>query len=162
MRTFRKQCSRCVTRTAAPLFTLFDNHGTAHNLESYQGKVVLLNFWAPWCFNCAGELEAFQELKRFLGSEKFEVIAIAEVSPDEAKTFKYNFPLLFDGDKRVADQYRVAMLPATYIIDKAGRIVSFPDPESENSATVFQGPRGWNSLRVARNIEALSGEYPFS
>lgn len=158
-------CSRASTETdagggrrEAPAFSLLDSHGTTYRLDQYRGKVVLLNFWAPWCFNCAGELTAFQELKSYLSSDEFEVLTVAEVPQNEAGSVKYNFPVLFDADRSVADKYQVAMLPVTFVIDKAGRIVSFPDPDHEENATVFQGPRGWNSLKVVRNLQMLFAE----
>ncbi len=36
------------TGSPAPDFTLYDVNGKAHSLSDYEGKVILLNFWASW------------------------------------------------------------------------------------------------------------------
>lgn len=146
------------SREAAPNFTLTDTNGIAHSLREYAGKVVILNFWAPWCFNCVGELKALEELKVYLDDVEFEVLAITEGARNEVSGVKYKFPVVFDENKKVSEDYNVGMLPVSYVLDKRGHIVSFPDPDHEGEAKMFQGPRGWNSLKVVRDIRLLAEE----
>ena len=44
-------------------FTLKDMHGVDVQLESFKGKVILLNFWATWCGPCQAEIPSLVELQ---------------------------------------------------------------------------------------------------
>jgi len=143
-------------RKVASDFTLLDRDGASHSLASYRGKVVLLNFWAPWCFSCKVEMEALDELKRYLRDEPFEVVSITVLEPNERPgKVNVHFPVLLDTDKSVAKLYGVDLLPVTVILDKSGRMVSFPDPDHDSNETMFRGPRGWNSLKAVRELRRL-------
>lgn len=39
-------------RKAAPQFALKESSGKTIEVKNYQGKIVLLDFWAPWCPMC--------------------------------------------------------------------------------------------------------------
>ena len=45
-------------------FTLKDMNGVDVNLESFKGKVILLNFWATWCGPCRAEIPSLVELQQ--------------------------------------------------------------------------------------------------
>ncbi|NIV30482.1 MAG: redoxin domain-containing protein, partial [Anaerolineae bacterium] len=45
-----------------PDFTLNDMQGKPHTLSTYQGKVVMLNFWATYCSPCIKEMPSMQRL----------------------------------------------------------------------------------------------------
>src|SRR5689334_19214210 len=51
--------------TGAPLpaFVLKDLDGVEHRLADFQGKVVLVNFWATWCAPCRDEMPSIQDLR---------------------------------------------------------------------------------------------------
>ena len=44
-------------------FKLKDMHGVDVKLESFKGKVILLNFWATWCGPCKAEIPSLVELQ---------------------------------------------------------------------------------------------------
>ena len=46
-------------------------------MESFQGKVLLLNIWATWCVPCREEMPTLDALEDKLGSDKFEVVALS-------------------------------------------------------------------------------------
>jgi thiol-disulfide isomerase/thioredoxin len=48
--------------SAAPEFELRDINNQPHRLSDYQGKVVLVNFWASWCIPCVMEMPGMQRL----------------------------------------------------------------------------------------------------
>ena len=63
---------------------LFD--GSRFSLADHAGKVVLLNFWAPWCAPCREEMPALDAYFRRHRSEGLDMVAISMDSPrDEAK-----------------------------------------------------------------------------
>jgi thiol-disulfide isomerase/thioredoxin len=46
------------------------------SLEGLRGRVVLLNFWSTWCFECRGELQALDQLHRDYTSRGLTVLAV--------------------------------------------------------------------------------------
>ena len=114
---------------AAPAFRLDDMDGESHSLQDYQGKVILLNFWATWCPPCRREMPSMERLYQELQGRGFVVVAINQFEdPDHVFAFTGelpvdpSFPILFDRDSRVAESYNVKGLPSTYLIDKQGRV----------------------------------------
>ena len=57
-------------------FDLADGAGT-QTLEAYEGKHILLNFWATWCAPCRHEMPMLSQLQAELGGDDFEVVTIA-------------------------------------------------------------------------------------
>ncbi len=113
----------------AEAFTLPDLAGQNLSLESFQGKPVVLNFWATWCPPCQEEtpdLVAFYEQnKDQLGVIGVNVTAQDEV--DKVKTFieKYSvtYPVVLDEKGAVSKTYRIQALPTTFILNDKGTIV---------------------------------------
>lgn len=117
-------------RKAAPEFALTDVKGATVKLSDYKGRVVLLNFWATWCWPCKIEIPWFIEFEKMY---KDRGLAVLGISMDEdgwqaVKPFieekKVNFGVVL-GDDQVAQLYGgVDSLPTTFLIDHEGRIAS--------------------------------------
>ena len=60
-----------------PNVTFQNGDGQPVTLESFRGKVVLLNLWATWCLPCRKEMPALDRLQAALGSNEFEVVALS-------------------------------------------------------------------------------------
>ena len=115
-------------REPAPDFSLRDANNHEVRLSDFQGKVVLLNFWATWCGPCKIEMPWFVEFQRKYRDRGFSVIAIAmdeegwKVVRPFADRLKLNFPIVIGNDE-VADNYGGIMaLPTTYVIDRQGKV----------------------------------------
>lgn len=98
-------------------------------LSDYQGKVVLLNFWATWCPPCIREMPSMERLHQQISADDFKVIAINQME-DIDQVFAFtgqleidpSFEILFDSRSEVSQAYAVRGLPTTYLIDKKGNI----------------------------------------
>lgn len=111
----------------APSFVRADLEHRRIDLESYRGKVVLLNFWATWCAPCKVEMPHFIEWQKKYGPRGLQIIGIS-MDDDPTlvlKTYKelgVNYPIVM-GDEKLGDLYGgILGLPVTYLIDSHGRI----------------------------------------
>ena len=130
---------------AAPGFSLQDMDEETHTLSDYRGKVVLVNFWATWCPPCRKEMPALEALYKKLGTDDFAVLAVNQwEDPDHVFTYTGDlnvfpsFPILFDPESAISQDYGVKGLPTSFLIDKKGRLAyravggrDFDHPEVE-------------------------------
>ena len=163
----RRRCSAtCVLRPSyagyertAPAFKLKDVSGHEVSLESYRGKVVVLNFWTKTCGPCMEEMPEIAELARIL--KPMDDVAVVTVSTDDtaqeaSDTLKAvlkgepPFKVLIDPDaKNVTGKYGTTLYPETWIVDKNGVI-----------RARFDGAREWSSATVVQFVDQLrSGGY---
>ena len=97
-------------------------------LEDYQGRFVLLNFWATWCLPCLKEMPDFERAYQEIGEEKLVVLAVG-MGEDKIKIRKFaekygfTYPLLADPDMEITRLYGVKNIPVTYLIDPKGVIL---------------------------------------
>ncbi len=111
----------------APRFVRTDLLGRKIDLNSYRGKVVLLNFWATWCAPCQVELPHFAAWQKQYGPQGLEIIAVSmddDATPVRAtvRKLELNFPALM-GDEKIGSQYGgILGLPVTYLIGRDGII----------------------------------------
>jgi thiol-disulfide isomerase/thioredoxin len=126
-------------------FTFKDLDGKTRTLSDYRGKVVLVNFWATWCPPCRREMPSLERLNQKLQGEPFIILAVDQwESYDLVFAFtgqldpQPTFPILFDSKSQASKQWDVKGLPASFIVDKKGRVVyramggrEFDHPEIE-------------------------------
>jgi len=164
----RRECSAlCLTKPnyaganfTAPAFTLKDMNGKDVSLAAYQGKVVVLNFWASWCAPCREEMPDLGELAHILQPEKdIAILAVSvDSGPDEVRDLLKTllreeppFPVLFDpnGEHVVGPKYGTHQFPETWLLDKRGVV-----------RARFDGQRPWSNPIVVEAIEQLrSSDY---
>jgi thiol-disulfide isomerase/thioredoxin len=110
-------------------FRISDTSGKTHTLQNYQGKWVLVNFWATWCPPCLQEIPEFSELYQSRKNKDLMVFGIA-VDYDNPKLVfefaekqKMSYPLIL-GDDDVAAQFgKISVLPTTFLYDPKGKKV---------------------------------------
>jgi thiol-disulfide isomerase/thioredoxin len=114
---------------APPNDVLTDASGAEFRLSDYNGKVVLLNFWATWCGPCQKEIPGFVEFERDYGKDGFAVIG---VSLDEAgwkavrpimELQKINYRVALGNDVWAKEIRGVDYLPASFLLDRKGLIL---------------------------------------
>jgi peroxiredoxin len=120
----------------APKLDLKDLNGRPVSLSSYQGKTILINFWATWCVPCLKEIPDLVKLQRSIkGPFTVVGIAVASGEPDDiarfAKDHGMNYPILLDPDQRAYQKFRLIGLPASFLVDKNGTIAkSYVGPQT--------------------------------
>jgi peroxiredoxin len=114
----------------APDFSLRDLDGNVRQLATFRGRVVLLTFWATWCPPCRTEIPSMEALYQTYKNHGFEVVAVAsdvqgvEVIQPFVAQHHLSFTTLLDSTGQVTRLYGVTSLPTTYLLDRAGRLVS--------------------------------------
>ncbi|HVJ89782.1 MAG TPA: TlpA disulfide reductase family protein [Labilithrix sp.] len=160
----RRRCTpMCVLRPnyagyekKAPAFTLKDTRGHDVSLESYRGKVVVLNFWTKTCGPCMQEMPEIADLSRIL--RPLSDVAVVTISTDETAADAIDtlkavlkeeppFPVLMDPDLTVVkDKFGTSLYPETWIIDKDGVI-----------RARFDGAREWSNATVIELVNQIRG-----
>jgi len=112
----------------APMFSAVDLDGKPVTLESMRGqKTVLIEFWATWCPPCRMVLGTLRKMEDALKAGNVEVLSV-DAGEDAAVVRKFveqegtPFHVLLDTDSSVFTQYRVAVMPTMFLIDKRGII----------------------------------------
>ncbi|HEV3512317.1 MAG TPA: TlpA disulfide reductase family protein [Candidatus Sulfotelmatobacter sp.] len=116
-------------RILAPDFTLPQPGGPPLTLSAYQGKVVLLDFWATWCYPCREEIPHFVEFQQKYGERGLQVMGVSmDDSPEPVPAFyqqyHMNYPVVM-GNAKIGEAYGGLLgLPITFLLDREGRITA--------------------------------------
>ncbi len=115
---------------ARPAFELPGLDGNTHHVSQWDGRVLLLNFWATWCAPCREEMPMLDELQDEYGERGFQVVGVALDNPGDVQAFTeklgIGYPILVDnaaGDD-LARRYgnTQGVLPYSVLIDRDGTI----------------------------------------
>jgi thiol-disulfide isomerase/thioredoxin len=111
-------------------FTVRNTAGEKISFDQFKGKVVFLNMWATWCGPCRAEMPTIQALYDKMDSSKVAfVILSVDRDSDEPKIgkyinkYKYTFPV-YRPSGYLTSQLDIPSIPTTFIINKAGVIVT--------------------------------------
>ena len=117
--------------TTRPAFTLKDLNDKQRSSSEWDGKVVMINFWASWCPPCRREIPAFIRLQDTYAKQGFVIVGIALDNKQNIVDFTdpmdINYPVLLAEEEGIAlaQAYgnRLGVLPYTVIVDRSGKIV---------------------------------------
>lgn len=109
----------------APDFALEALDGRTVRLSNFRGQPVWINFWAPWCIACRTEMPRIEGKYQEHRSDGLVVLGVGIQESREAiaafaDEVGATYPIVVDGDGRVAAQYSALALPVSYWIDRGG------------------------------------------
>lgn len=110
----------------APVFSLEGLNGETISLEDYQGKYVMINFWATWCGFCEEEMP---DLQTFANSNEDLVVIAVNVGEKKDLVEKYvsennlELNIALDPDSEIAKTYYISSFPTSIFIDRSGKLI---------------------------------------
>lgn len=118
-------------RPRRPDFTLPDHLGVARSVSEWDGKLLIVNFWATWCPPCLKEMPIFVDLQEKYGDRGVQFIGIAIDEPHNVDAYlletPVNYPLLIGQMPAIelGREYgnRIGALPFTAFVSRQGEIV---------------------------------------
>ena len=120
--------------------------------EDYQGKALLVNFWATWCPHCVEEIPSMNRALDHLDKDRFAMISVSykdtqEIMEKFVKEVKVDFPILMDYDGEISEQWKVFAYPSSFLVDANGKI-----RYAINSGSIWDSPEMLGYLREVMQI----------
>jgi peroxiredoxin len=114
-----------------PDFALADTRGHLHRAKEWDGKVVVINFWATWCPPCLREIPTFIDLQRRFGARGLQFLGVAIDELQSVKRFAdsagMNYPVLTGEQDAIQLSTQLGnsmgVLPFTAIVNRQGKVI---------------------------------------
>ena len=134
-----------------PAFRVAMLTGGEATLDTWKGKLVILNFWATWCTPCTIEMPSLERLWRVYRDRGLVVLGVsvdrgaprALIDP-YLKNLDLTFPILLDPHMEAANSWKVPGVPATFVIRPGGEVTG-----------MVIGFREWDSKEMRALLESL-------
>jgi len=104
-----------------------DFSGNEINLNKYNGKLVIINFWATWCAPCKKEMPSLDKLYQSKNFKNLQVFAVNMEQPNTLKTKKFfddlnikKLSIFFDSNLNFVKEFKLRGVPTTVLINKKG------------------------------------------
>ncbi len=140
---------RLRTGTAFPPLVLTGLDGQQVALDSFRGRVVVLNLWATWCAPCRKELPGLERLHQQLDPQRFAVIGLSvdsdlHVAREYLTELGISFANYIDRDRHIAGNVLgVRVYPDTFVLSRNGALL-----------LKVSGEREWDAPGMVRMLEA--------
>ena len=102
--------------------------GNKINLNSYNGKLIIINFWATWCAPCKEEMPSLDNLQKNNVFKNLKIFPVNMEEPNNSKTKKFyddlkikNLSIFFDKNMNFVKAFKLRGIPTTILINKEGK-----------------------------------------
>jgi thiol-disulfide isomerase/thioredoxin len=127
-----------LNKEPAKLSQFFDEAGKAVSIESFRGKTVILNLWAPWCVPCLEEMPSLDRLAARLPDKDFAIVAVTKdpigLSASKAAFHKLapkRLKLYLDPDGKLGTELGARGFPTTLILGANGAPLAYREGETD-------------------------------
>lgn len=128
-------------KLAAHELTALD--GSKTTLSSYQGEVVVVNFWASWCTPCRKELPIMSGWHNSWAGRGAKVVAIS-IDKEQRKAMRFaekenlSLNVFHDGPNGLAKTLDLPSLPCTFLLDRDGKVLAVYKSSSDEDLAELQ------------------------
>jgi thiol-disulfide isomerase/thioredoxin len=123
----REWSARLVLAALLAVMPVAASTAESRQLDEYEGKVVMLDFWASWCVPCRRSFPWMNEMQQTYADRGLVVIAVnLDNNSDDAASFLQEYPakfrIVYDTDKKLAREFEVQAMPTSYLIGRDGKV----------------------------------------
>ena len=120
-----------ITIAAASMVLLLASPSFANDeldLSAYEGKVVVLDFWASWCVPCRRSFPWWNTMQAKYADDGLVIVGVnLDNELDSAAVFLEEYPadfrIYYDKQKELAKSYGVQAMPSSYILGRDGELI---------------------------------------
>ena len=130
--------------------------GEKLDISQFEGKIVLVDFWATWCETCMEEAPHMVELNKKWSSEGLQMLGVS-LDKDAAKMIAvakekgFDWPHIFPGEGWKSPQpqaWGVEKIPTTFLIGPEGKVLWIGSPEKGLDEAIAKAFREHPPMRV--------------
>ena len=110
-----------------PSIVFEDFDGNQVNLSDYNGKLIIINFWATWCAPCKEEMSSLDNLYLDNNFKNLEIFAVNMEQPNALKTKNFfielnikKLKIFFDRNLNFVKEFKLRGVPTSILINKEG------------------------------------------
>jgi len=154
----------CNLYSQIPEFTFSSENGDLHSIKDFQGKVLIVTFWASWCPDCNQEMPLIKEFQKI--TEKYdnvEIILIDKLdnnkeTKEKAKQYlkanNINIETYYDDGLAAYNMLGMHNIPTTLFIDEQGVLKAWY-PKQITEKSVFEA----YLLNTVEGSDATTGDF---